>query len=372
MVKSKRNSSIELLRLLSMFLVVIHHYAIHGTYFYNGGSRVTGANQAYLLLHLAGRLGVAIFVLIGAYFLCMKKFDFRRPINLSLTTYFYSWLLFIIFIKTKPEIVYQTFNGGVDILFKSLFPSVLPIGYWFVDSYLFMLLLMPVLNLIIRNLSYRRLGLLILFLFITESIIPTYSAVYPKPEFQGDFLGFSKGTVFIFIYLLAAFIRKSEGKWFTEIKFNVLILLISIIIVMLIINFSHDADIYKHADIFFDSYSPLCLMLAWSIFIIFSRVSFYSIVINYLAGSTFAVYLISDNTFVRDIIWPSIFPSGKAISSGLDFLSFGFKASAIIFISCLLIDIVIRRTGLNKIITVLTNWIAHFVTDIVKRSLREQ
>ena len=38
MVKSKRNSSFEILRILSMFAIVIHHFAVHGTLnpnFYN-------------------------------------------------------------------------------------------------------------------------------------------------------------------------------------------------------------------------------------------------------------------------------------------------------------------------------------------------
>ena len=73
--KSNRNSSIELLRILSMFAIVIPHYAYHSTF--NWGVYNTlfeGALKVNLFLHFFGKLGVDIFVIIGAYFsFCVKR-----------------------------------------------------------------------------------------------------------------------------------------------------------------------------------------------------------------------------------------------------------------------------------------------------------
>lgn len=78
MTKRKdRNASIELLRIFSMFAIVIHHYAYHGTFNWTAyNPNVAGALKINIFLHFFGKLGVVIFVMIGAYFLCEKSLIF--------------------------------------------------------------------------------------------------------------------------------------------------------------------------------------------------------------------------------------------------------------------------------------------------------
>ena len=89
----KRASNLELLRILSMFMIVVHHFAFHGTFDFK---TITNTNQgallATLILESFGKVGVAIFVLIGAYFLVEKNFSFKRIINLVILTSFYYYL----------------------------------------------------------------------------------------------------------------------------------------------------------------------------------------------------------------------------------------------------------------------------------------
>ena len=76
--RSSRNSSIELLRILSMFAIVIHHYAYHSTFkWWTYNTQYSGALKVNLFLHFFGKLGVDIFVIIGAYFLCDPKCQFK-------------------------------------------------------------------------------------------------------------------------------------------------------------------------------------------------------------------------------------------------------------------------------------------------------
>lgn len=101
--RSSRNSSIELLRILSMFAIVMHHYALKGTFDWNPyNPKYSGAIKVNLFLHYFGKLGVVLFVMIGAYFLCEKQFNFRRPINLIVTTVFYSFGLYFVFKLFDP------------------------------------------------------------------------------------------------------------------------------------------------------------------------------------------------------------------------------------------------------------------------------
>ena len=61
--RSSRNSSIELLRILSMFAIVMHHYALKGTFDWNPyNPKYSGAIKVNLFLHYFGKLGVVLFM----------------------------------------------------------------------------------------------------------------------------------------------------------------------------------------------------------------------------------------------------------------------------------------------------------------------
>lgn len=215
-----RNSMIELLRILSMFIIVIHHYAVHGTYALamNSGRKIGGGDKAYLILHFSGRIGVTVFVLIGAYFLSAKRFNFKRPISLLVITFFYSWALFLAFEVVHPELVHVVLNGS--IWFKTLVPYVMPYSYWFVNAYIVMLLLMPVLNLILKNLTQRSLLLLVIFLFVINSILPSLAIIFPRIDFSASDLGYSTGGYFLFIYLLAGYLYRKNQVGFYHLSFQ--------------------------------------------------------------------------------------------------------------------------------------------------------
>lgn len=92
-----RNSNIEILRIISMFLIVLHHYAVHGL-------GTTELKLAYLLnryvatiLSLGGKLGVTIFVLISGYYMCKSKITLKKLLILALEVFFYSSLIYIAF-----------------------------------------------------------------------------------------------------------------------------------------------------------------------------------------------------------------------------------------------------------------------------------
>lgn len=67
-----RNSSIELLRIISMILIVFHHFAFHGGFKWQTNS-VTISHFWYNFIYGGGKIGVNIFVLISGYFLIDRK-----------------------------------------------------------------------------------------------------------------------------------------------------------------------------------------------------------------------------------------------------------------------------------------------------------
>ena len=60
----KRESNLELLRIIMMILIVAHHFALHGGFDYP--KEVVSLNRLWIqLMTIGGKLGVDVFVLIS-------------------------------------------------------------------------------------------------------------------------------------------------------------------------------------------------------------------------------------------------------------------------------------------------------------------
>lgn len=96
-----RTSSFELLRILSMALIVMHHYSVHGGFDFMSPFSL----RLYFVqcLAMGGKLGVNVFVLVSGYFLCKSNFKWQRLIKLELEVIFYSCIIGVIFFIFFPE-----------------------------------------------------------------------------------------------------------------------------------------------------------------------------------------------------------------------------------------------------------------------------
>lgn len=353
--RSSRNSSIELLRILSMFAIVIHHYAYHSTFkwwVYN--TQYSGALKVNLFLHFFGKLGVDIFVIIGAYFLCEKKFNFRRPINLMLVTIFYSfgiWIFLKFILRTKLL---------VPVSLKTiLLPFPLPSGYWFVYAYVIMLFAMPFLNIIINSLNKPKLVLLIIGLtFLWSILVVSFNIFSGKPDTSLDNFGYTQTTFFFLLYFIAAYIRKYSGKILNSKKYTAIG---SVIGLLLAVVCSYLADSQKLLNDILDNFNingPIVIGTSIFLFSFFKNCHFNSSFINYIAGSMFGVYLIHEDSFVRPIIWTQLISSKLYEQSGLQYLIAGLIFSLVVFGICIITDIICRRLIFEKLIDKMTTYIS--------------
>lgn len=74
--ESFRDSNLELLRIISMLLIVTHHYALHGFNFLN--LDLTSNKIVLNFLVSGGKIGVNIFILLSAYFLSTSNFNIKK------------------------------------------------------------------------------------------------------------------------------------------------------------------------------------------------------------------------------------------------------------------------------------------------------
>lgn len=88
-----RESGLELLRIIAMLLVVMHHVILYSKL------SVLNSNQTLAKILLpSGKIGVNIFYFITGYFMVEKNFKISRVLNLVIQTSFYSIVFYLIFL----------------------------------------------------------------------------------------------------------------------------------------------------------------------------------------------------------------------------------------------------------------------------------
>lgn len=334
-----RYSNLELLRIISMFFIVMHHYAIHGSapWANHFHSNIAMTESIYLLFLSIGKAAVVAFVLIGAYFLSEKEFKLWRIVNLCINTFVYSWLIFILLKVCNVKL--PALVSGYNLWF----PIPIPSNYWFVISYVYMLLLMPFLNLILSHCSKRQILLLLSMLFVFWCILQFLPN--NKPD-NIDYDFFSTNNYFLFIYLIGGYIRKyyKNGSQARTLIYLIMSLAITFIVGFLIV---------RYYGIYYDRLwcisavinDPFGIMIGVSLFLTFKNMKIKTnLVINYISKSMFGVYLIHDNSYIREFLWGKLINTMPLASNSVKYLLYGFTISICVFVVCICIDVIKRLT----------------------------
>ena len=272
-----RESNFELLRIVSMFFIVLYHLLY---YFIS----VWSCDAFYKALFLPLHVGVICFVLISGYF----------HINPSLKGI--AKLLAPLIIFYLPLTIVDIYNGnggGKSLLFFS------GSSYWFIRTYLYLFLVSPLLNLFLVN-NYRRLYVLLCVGFI---------AIYMGARHDPSLLYGKNIVLFMFLYTLGDSIRANlniiERIGTKKILTAYLILNSLLVGIMCEWNDTLIGNIIFTAS--YQYYGPVLIFNALLLFVLFSRLSISSKIINWLGSSVLAVYVISDNKLVlREIIMPIV------------------------------------------------------------------
>lgn len=186
-----RFSNIELLRIISMLMVILSHYYCHGNF---PEDSFLSANKIVMqLLSCGGKIAVDIFVIISGYFLVTQKFSWLKLSKFLSTTYFWSLSVLIFSIS-----LFGIESLRPDLIQKSLIP-ITPIS-WFARAYLHLYLIFPLLNKLIYRLEKKKLLLIISSLLIVFFVVPTIKNVA---------LGGYGNSLFMFscLYFIGAYLR---------------------------------------------------------------------------------------------------------------------------------------------------------------------
>lgn len=295
MKEKQRNSSVELLRIVATFMVVVSHCSFHG--FYRSGEGYMWINSVwnryFLQISNMGSLGVDIFVIIMGYYMVGGTKDSKRIKSLLGEVWTYSVMALGIYA------VFSTKNITVETLITSFFPTMFG-RYWFFTIYVVLYMFSPFLNRGIISLkneprTYQQtLGLM----FLLWSVSPTLTTAAWCSE--------SNLVQFVMLYTMGAYLALFQDCWLINMAEK--ILAINIIAWLGISGLGDIVGIKipyvaQHITYFYSKNSVLTVCLAFSLVAFTVKRNFTNNIVNTLSKGVFAVYLLTDNSLLRDLLW---------------------------------------------------------------------
>lgn len=281
----KRESNFELLRIVAIIFITIHHLLINGLNIcgYNKAFDISGDSAIAVLLNSLCVGGVNTFILISGWF--GIKHIVRNVIRLLFDCAVYGLMACLIYLVCTNDSlnIYEFLNS---MKFTS---------GWYVPNYIWLLLVSPIIEKSLLNINLKTLRLWILIL----SICQIYLGYYLKFV---DANGYS-AINFIYLYYIGRYLRLEEQNIFYKkwANYGGLLWLVT----GLILGFIYLAAAYMHHTIesvrFWSYNNPLVLLGSVSVFVFFSIIKIQSNFINYFATSVLGVYLLSSNSLITSI-----------------------------------------------------------------------
>lgn len=304
-----RNSNFELMRILSMLFIVIYHVLMHSNAYQNAKDTeqiIIIVIEAIILVH------VNSFVLVTGYFQCKSTRKISKVVSIINQTWFYKVLIMFILVGIN----FIKMPNNITILY-----TLLPLDnatYWYINCYLALYIISPILNIVINKISKKELRNIIITLFIIVSIISTIG----KDAYFNTSTGRSL-SVFILLYFIGAYIRlfppqdtQVLKKYTTKARRLVYLLCFLLCVLLSFFCWLLNEYITKQnlnefmkeigsifAAMHLSYASPIVLLQSIMYFLYFGTYQIKNKIINKIATATLGVYLIHENIFIRENLY---------------------------------------------------------------------
>ena len=336
---SIRKSNFELLRIIMMILIVLHHYIWHGNF--NIGSPNEVNNIILECLGFGGKIGINVFILITGYFMISSEFKLRKVLII------YGELLFYSAIISVGFGIFHRSDISVGYILDAVFPFITN-RHNYITSYLILYCLIPFINKLINVLEKKEYEKLIIFLMVVMVIIPSIMSI------RIGWVNNVYSYVFwmIFIYIVGGYIRLyMDDRAFKSERLLTCIAILGTWGITVICGRFKFINTYYFIS---NTYTIPIFITSVMIFVCFKNINIkHNRLINYISASVLAVYLIHDDVLIRNWIWSEIFKGNEL--TGTRMLVVNLLASTfVVFFICIALD-KIRINTVEKVYIKLLN-----------------
>lgn len=292
----KRQSNIELLRILAMFMILVIHAnmislpkPLHSDLISSPFPVITR-----YFIESIGIIGVNVFVMISGWFLIHSRAKSFLALFFQIL-YFWGGALIVGFILGKTEINKQSI---LEVFFMTSWD-------WFIKSYIVLMILAPVLNTYLEHSSEKTQRYVLIGYFLFSC---TYGWIGGASRFFVNGYG---PLLFIGLYLLAHYVHsvliqdKEQSFIRSLFSFNKNIDILIYLICTVINTLLGIAGLYSERNVYgkvFAYINPLTIIGALYFFLYFSKLRInFNACINFLGAGAFAVFLFHSQVDVRPI-----------------------------------------------------------------------
>lgn len=322
----ERNSAFELLRIVAIIFIMIHHVVVFG---------IGGANYNVVdvqvetnpwvndILNSMCIIGVNLFILITGWFGV-------KSVPRSLFRLLPIYICVVIFVMIQRQDISSASWGMKE--------------WWYVPHFIMLVLCSPLIEKSIEGITLRKFSLYIVLLTVINELFG-----YHWKYMNGNGYNFLN---FIYLYYLARYLKflkeKAKAKWLFH--YGILIWLICSVLLgtfhtwMVLNGKVFDSTSY------FGYNNPLVLLSSIGVFSWFSSLCLKSRIINFVAGGTFAVYLVSTKQF------GPLYIGNMGLSSYEEFsyiglIIFSLLAVAVLYVPCSVICWACSKIPMPKFLT---------------------
>lgn len=369
----ERQSNLEVLRIISMILIVMSHcdeiFGLSNLY-----SSTIGINKIITdWLHIGGQIGVGCFVLISGYFMIEQNITVKKILKLTGQVWFYTIGIWCVWSIWQIGILNNSWISCLKVAKGAFFP-ILTSHYWFATAYVILMVLSPFFNKLIFSLNqneYKNLLISVIGIFVIL-----------KGGFPNIIPGMSDGRLMpVFImYFIAGYIKRfrMEKKNNARRHFSIAVLcyflLFTSFYLITLLGVKFDSSSLINNRYFYRVLnSPLIVVICVELFLCMIEVNISnSRLVNKIASCTFGVYLIHCNNLMQGAL-SKCFPIYKVQNSLYIFIC-SILAVITIYVVCTIIDFIraitvgkLWEAFLSKYLKIIQSKIVHFLNNIFKR-----
>lgn len=352
----ERHIGIDLLRILSMFLVLVLHIIGQGGIL-AGLDPLSLRFKAVWFLEIAAYCSVNCYALVTGYVSVYAKFKYSRIIALWFQVLFYTLLITLCFKIFMPGALWE------GLITAALLP-VTKVQYWYFTAYFGMFFFIPYFNRLIHTLDRAQFKLLITAFIILFSVLPTL--------FQADLFSISSGYSMLWLvllYFIGAYFklygveRRGGALYFSGFAFFVIITWCTKFLPL---------PLPYNRNMFISYTSPLIVGSAVSLFLFCLHIKkvgkFTSFLIKMLNPASFGVYLIHTHPLVWMLLLRGRF-AGYATMGTLKLVLTVVFTAASIYLACSLVDIL--RAWFFKLIRIglLSEKLEQLFASVIRKSI---
>lgn len=273
-----RKSNFELLRIISMMMVVGLHYLnpnMGGAI----GQQSPGEINYYITYFLEGlfHTGVNCYILITGYFMLNKKsVSFDKVVNLLIMIIFYGALHYSVALLAG----WQTFS--IVGLVKGVLPILAGLK-WFIVRYIILYLLIPYINLALNSMSKKGIQSFLLIMLFFFSLWPSMLPGAPNADNGYGIINF------VVLYSIGYYLRKHYVAGKSKLFYLSIFMLCGV--VTFVAKLITERFSIPFITVWAYDFLPI-IIGSVSLFIFFSMIEVQSKLINYVSQFTLAVYFV--------------------------------------------------------------------------------